>query len=131
VDTELEVTISQIGVIRRSERGQHVCGSSTVARRPLLRPRGGEMLRRTPSILAASVLCIGLLTAASPASAEECVGTQNVGGACVQEAPLYKDCVYLASPDCQDVEVPGVKVTRLWIVSPLIVICDQFRICTT
>lgn len=49
------------------------------------------------------------LLGAAPASAA-CVGTQNIGVVCSTvnvRGTLYEDCVYVGSPPCTPVSVPG------------------------
>lgn len=55
---------------------------------------------------------VAALASASPASAATCVGTQQTAGVCVSvtKTTLYSDCVYLGSPPCIPVSVPGYDV---------------------
>jgi hypothetical protein len=62
-----------------------------------------RMLRR--SLLVAALAGGGVAMAAAPASADPCVGTQNIGVVCVGRRTLVNDCVYVGSPPCTPVNL--------------------------
>jgi hypothetical protein len=72
----------------------------------------GKKLRRLV-VIGSIVASLGL---AAPASATTvCAGTQQTAGVCVDvtKGTFYEDCVYVGSPPCIPVSVPGV-VVQCW-----------------
>ena len=81
-------------------------------------------------LLTAALACAASLGQAAPAEAA-CYGTANTVVLCATVSPLggtyYEDCVYVGSPPCTPVSVPGPRVTGCGgsvLGTPLYMYCD-------
>lgn len=71
-------------------------------------------MQRRMKLLLVGVVALATLGMASPARAENCVGTERIFMVCVEPTggTIHEDCIYTGGDTCQYVRVPGPVITR-------------------